>query len=200
VSRSRSDSRSGPATSSIANPKVPVALFVSLVAFWFILSDQTGLLFVVLGVASAALVTWLTAPLVDDVVGTVPHPVRMLPLQLWRFVVYLGWVLWRIVVSGLQVAWVVVNPKVPPQPRMLRFRTGMESGLARVMLANTISLVPGTLTVRLEGDTYLVHALVPEAAEDLLDGRMQTKIARIFLEDDEVAIDPVWEAAPEVRT
>jgi multicomponent Na+:H+ antiporter subunit E len=183
-------------TRRIANNKVPVTLFVLLLLFWFVLSDQYNLLFVAMGVGSAALVTWLTAPMVDDVVGIVPHPIGRLPLQLWRFAEYLAWVLWRVLVSAIQVAWIVVNPKVHPAPRMLRFRTNMESGIARVFLANTISLVPGTLTVSKEGQELLVHALVPEAVDDLLDGRMQTRIARIFFEAEEQAIDPRWEDPP----
>jgi multicomponent Na+:H+ antiporter subunit E len=181
------------------NLKVAIALFVSLLGFWFVLSDQRSLLFLGIGAVSAAFVTWLTAPFVDDVVGDDPHPLSALPAQAWHLAAYVVWVLWRIMVSSLQVAWVVLNPQVPPEPRMLRFRTDLQSNLARVVLANTISLVPGTLTVQLDGDELLVHALVPEAADDLLDGRMQTRVARIFLEGDQRIVDPRWEDPPELR-
>jgi multicomponent Na+:H+ antiporter subunit E len=175
-----------------------IVLFLVLVAFWFVLSDQYTPLFVVMGLASAALVTWLTAPLLATVLGTERRQLSRLPLRLWHTGAYLGWLTYSVFSSAIQVAWIVINPRVPPEPRMLRFRTSLDSRLARVILANTISLVPGTLTVRLEGDEYLVHALVPAAAENLLDGSMQTRIARMFFEEGERAIEPRWEPAPEV--
>jgi multicomponent Na+:H+ antiporter subunit E len=186
----------GPGTSRTINRKVAVMLFLSLLGFWYLLSDQYTTTFAVLGIASSALVTWVTAPLVAGVVGQVPHPLSQLPVQFLRFGQYVVWVLWRIVVSAGQVAWIVVNPRVPPEPSMLRFTTSLRSPLARVVYANTISLVPGTLTVQLDGDELLVHALVPDAAADLLDGRMERRIAGIFLEEGVPAIDPTWEPPP----
>jgi multicomponent Na+:H+ antiporter subunit E len=176
------------------------ALFVSLLVFWFVLSSQYNALFITMGVVSAALVTAVTAPLITAILEPRRHPLGKIPLRLWYLLVYLAWLAWSVMVSSLQVAWIVINPRVPPEPMMLRFRTRLPSRLARVMLANTISLVPGTMTVRLEGDEYLVHALVPSAAGDLLDGSMQSMIARVFLDEPEQPIDPRWETPPEVFT
>jgi multicomponent Na+:H+ antiporter subunit E len=152
--------------------RTTLGLFVSLLAFWFVLSDQYTPLF--------------------------HHSLVRFPARIWGSVVYLAWLTWQVMASGLQVAWIVMNPRVPPEPRMLRFRTNLQNRLARVILANTISLVPGTMTVRLVDDEYLVHALVPGAADNLLDGSMQTKVARMFLEPDQEAVDARWEEPPEV--
>lgn len=179
---------------------VHAGLFVLTLLFWLLLSSQDNLLFLAMGVGSAALVTVVTAPLVASALGTQRQPLTRLPLRLWRFAVYGLWLLRSIALSGLQVAWIVVNPRLAPEPRMLRFRTNLQSRFARVMVANTISVVPGTLTVRLEGDEYLVHALVPDSAADLLDGALQSRIAALFFEEPERAIDPVWEEPPEVAT
>jgi multicomponent Na+:H+ antiporter subunit E len=175
-------------------------LFALLLAFWFALSDQTSPLFIGMGVGSALLVTWLMTPLVVQAVGGHHHAARLIPSRAVAIVVYLAWLVWSILASAAQVSWIVINPRVPPEPVMLRFRTGFDSRLARVILGNTISLVPGTMTVRLEGDEYWVHALYPTAVENLLDGRMQTRVARMFGDEGERAIDPRWEAPPEVRS
>jgi multicomponent Na+:H+ antiporter subunit E len=179
--------------------RLHITLFLTLLAFWFVLSDQYSPLFIAMGVASAVLVTWVMTPIVAAVLGGRSQPVSRVPERLWRIAVYLVWLAWNVLSSALQVAWIVINPRVPPEPKMLRFRTNLESRFARVLLANTISLVPGTLTVRLDGDEYLVHALVPAAAENLLDGRMQTMIARMFCAEGEQAIDPRWETPFEVH-
>jgi multicomponent Na+:H+ antiporter subunit E len=179
--------------------RLHVALFSALLVFWFVLSDQYSPLFIAMGIGSALLVTWVMTPVVNAVLGEHDRPLSQVPLRLWRVVVYLAWLAWSVLSSGLQVAWIVINPRVPPEPKMLRFRTNLDSRFARVLLANTISLVPGTLTVRLSGDELLVHALVPAAADDLLDGSTQTMIARMFGEEGEKPVDPRWEPPFEVR-
>jgi multicomponent Na+:H+ antiporter subunit E len=84
-------------------------------------------------------------------------------------------------------------------PAELRFSTGLESRLARVVLANSITLVPGTMTMTLNEDEFVVHALTPAAADDLLSARMQNMIGSIFLEEPEPPPEVAWEPAVRVR-
>jgi multicomponent Na+:H+ antiporter subunit E len=107
--------------------------------------------------------------------------------------VYLGWLVSRMVVASVQVAYFVLHPRMPLEPAVLRFRTRMRSPLGRVILANTITLVPGTLTMHVDDDEYVVHALVPSAAADLLTARSQNMIGRMFLEEPDAAVWAVWE-------
>jgi multicomponent Na+:H+ antiporter subunit E len=178
---------------------IHAGLFALSMLFWVALSDQYNALFLSLGAASALLVAVVFEPIVAGVVGTRVHPLIRLPVRLWRFAVYGVWLLRSIVQGGFQVAWIVLNPRVHPEQRLLYFRTDLQSRFARVMVANTISVVPGTLTVRLDGDEFWVHTLVPDAASDLLDGTLQRRIGAIFLEDAHAAIDARWEEPPEVR-
>jgi multicomponent Na+:H+ antiporter subunit E len=161
---------------------VRIPLFLALLGFWFVLSGRLDPTFLVLGAISAAAVTIMTQDLVaDGLRGTLVaagHPLR----GAWRFGVYMVWLLWRIIVGNVQVAIVICNPRVPVDPRVLRFRTRIQSRFARVMLANSITLTPGTFTVDLTEDTYVVHCLVPRAAGDILSGEMQNMVARIFFE------------------
>jgi multicomponent Na+:H+ antiporter subunit E len=65
---------------------------------------------------------------------------------------------------------------------MVRFKSRQPGDLARVILGNSITLTPGTQTIMIDGDEYLVHALTPTTAEGLLGGTMQTKVARLFVD------------------
>jgi multicomponent Na+:H+ antiporter subunit E len=67
-------------------------------------------------------------------------------------------------------------------PRMVNFKTRLKSDVARVTLANSITLTPGTITVRVEGDVFTVHALSDKVASGL-PGEMEDRIARIFTEE-----------------
>jgi multicomponent Na+:H+ antiporter subunit E len=179
-------------------PRVAAVQFLALFGFWLLLSDQYRPLFLLMGAASAAAVTAMTGPVVATALGEQPWRLRRTGLRLWRFATYVVWLLGRIIVAGSQVAWVVLNPRVPVEPCELRFRASLDNRVARVILANTISLVPGTLTLQLEGDEYLVHAIRPEAVNELLDGSMQRMVGRIFFEDPGPAAEAVWLPTEEV--
>jgi multicomponent Na+:H+ antiporter subunit E len=69
---------------------------------------------------------------------------------------------------------------MPIDPVLVRFRTGMQSNLAKVTLGNSITLTPGTFTLWIEGDSFLVHAIHPDMASGLLDGTMQRTVAAVF--------------------
>lgn len=71
--------------------------------------------------------------------------------------------------SNLQVIRLVLSPVIEVEPCLIRFRTDLGTDGARVALANSITLTPGTLTVSLEGDELLVHALDREMAHGLAD-------------------------------
>jgi multicomponent Na+:H+ antiporter subunit E len=152
--------------------------FALLLAFWLLLSGEWRPLFVAMGVVSSALVTMLTYPLLRESLSSDgPAPGRRLVRAGWG-IVFVAWLLWRIVVASAQVANFALRPSLPFQPRFVRFTTKMRRPLSRVVLANSITLVPGTLTVRLDGDGYLVHCLIPGATDDLESARMQNLIGR----------------------
>jgi multicomponent Na+:H+ antiporter subunit E len=64
------------------------------------------------------------------------------------------------------------------------------------MLANSITLTPGTITVDFDDGNYSVHALVPSAAQSLLDAKMQSQLERIFGEREEASTDIRWIEKP----
>jgi multicomponent Na+:H+ antiporter subunit E len=159
--------------------------FGILFSFWLVLSDQRSVLFLVLGAASAGLVTLTTHRILDTVLVTAGTraPGRM-RRAVW-FVFFAGWLIARIVAASVQVAYFALNPRLPFEPTFVRFHTTMRRPLSRVILAVAITIVPGTLTVHLEGDQYLVHAALPKSADDLASGRMQNLIGRFLGEEPE---------------
>jgi multicomponent Na+:H+ antiporter subunit E len=166
--------------------------FVLLLAFWLVLSDQHNLLFLGIGAASAALVTGATHELFMEAFGRDRPHARRLGHRFWRFAVYVLWLTWRILVASLQVAYFAIHPRPPLQPRILRFRSRLRRPLAQTILANSITLVPGTLTLSVDDGEYLVHALLPGAADDLVNAKMQNMIGAFFLEAPEPAPTVTW--------
>ena len=79
-----------------------------------------------------------------------------------RYIVVL---LSEIVKANFCVMRLVLSNKYEPEPVLFTFRTKLGSQAAKVLLANSITLTPGTITVKLSGDRYVVHALDREIAE-----------------------------------
>jgi len=167
-----------------------IMLFVALLVFWQVLSARIDPLFFVLGVLSAALSTWLGVRLIDTVVGSAEDTPR---IHHGYLLSYLIWLLMQIPPAGFHVARVVLDPRRPPRPGVVRFRTELSSPAARTLLANSITLVPGTITTDVQGTEFTVHAFTPDSAADLATAAMQARIARAFRLEPEPPPQMVWE-------
>lgn len=168
-----------------------LVLFVLLLGFWFALSGQYNALFIGMGIASAALSAWFGGHLLDRTMG---HPGEHPRISLLWMLVYIGWLLLRIAPSAVQVAWIIVVPSRDPQPGMVRFRTELTSPAARTVLATSITMVPGTMTVDVQDDEFTVHSFTPDAADDLATAEMQGRIARIFRDGPQHPPEMIWES------
>jgi multicomponent Na+:H+ antiporter subunit E len=175
-----------------------VTMFLALLGFWQILSARIDPLFAVLGVLSAAVLTVYALWLVEHVLG--PRD-QVRPISPLGFLAFAGWMLLRMLASAVWVATVVLDPRRRPHPGVVHFDTTLPSAAARTMLANSISLVPGTITLNVQGPSFTVHAFTPQSVEDLATAATQRRIARVFRvpPDDPPAMtwDPVHDALPE---
>ncbi len=174
-------------------------LFVVLLVFWQLLSWRLDPLFIAIGVVSSVAVTWFAAQLLDGVIGPADATPRV---SLWHLTTFLAWLLLQIPPAGLVIARVVIDQRRPPRPGVVRFRTGLQSPAARTLLANAITLVPGTMTLNLDGDELTVHAFTPDAMLDLVTTETQRRIAKAFREPvDEPPVlvwEPIHDELPEV--
>lgn len=152
---------------------------VLLMVLWLILSGFFDLFHVSLGLLSVAIVLLINKEL--TFVQFFPDDVsEWEQMKLGRLPAFAVWLVKEIVVASLQVAAIVLNPKLPVEPVLVRFRTNLPSIGAKVMLGNTITLTPGTLTLAIEGDEFLVHAIQQKSAGGLIDGSMPRSVARLF--------------------
>ena len=169
--------------------------FSILLLFWLILSGHYQTKYILMGVIAAGMVTLFTHDLFYSLFH---HPsekktnVWLALLQIWRFMAYLPWLFSRIIIANIQIAYLVLHPRMPIEPALLQFRTKLKLNLAQVILANSITLTPGTVTVNLEDGKYIIHTLVPSSAQEILTARMQNKIGAIFLENKEPPPAPQW--------
>ena len=152
--------------------------FVVLFVPWLVLSGKFDSVHVGMGVLCSSLVAyWCADFLFQDKATTPGNRLR----QLAGFVGYMGWLLGQVILANLHVFRVALSPRMNEllSPQMVEFDSTLEKELSKFILANSITLTPGTVTVRVEGSRFLVHALTDSAARDI-PGVMEKRIAKIF--------------------
>jgi multicomponent Na+:H+ antiporter subunit E len=70
---------------------------------------------------------------------------------------YYGYFFKELVKSNLRLTAIVLSPSLPIRPGIVKVRTRLKSRMGRLMLANSITLTPGTLSVELDGEWLYVH-------------------------------------------
>lgn len=101
--------------------------------------------------------------------------VKILP----HIAVYVVVLLAEIIRSNLAITKLVLSQQIDVEPCLVKFRTGLKTDAARVALANSITLTPGTITVSLEGDNLLVHALNRDIADGLEGSMFERLLSRM---------------------
>lgn len=104
-------------------------------------------------------------------------------LRIGRLIVYMFWLAWQILISGFQIARVILTPSLPIQPSMIRFKVDLPNAHAKMILGNSITLTPGTLTVDIHEDEFMVHAIIPEAYAGIVDDQMPQEVLKLFTKD-----------------
>lgn len=89
--------------------------------------------------------------------------------KLLAFIGYVMILIIEIIKANIAVIHMIVTQREVVEPVIVRFRTSLRTETARVILANSITLTPGTITVSLEGDEYEVHCLDKSLAEGIED-------------------------------
>jgi len=183
------ESRNGKAaTNGSRRIRRTLVLIVILSLFWLILSGKIGLQYFIFMAAAIAIV-----------VSTNPDrpfaPSRGIGERLasaGHFFRYLVWLLWNILKANIEVAARILHPRMPIRPQLMIFRSPMKSDVARVVVANSMTLTPGTITVDLKDDRFLVHSLHPVSAGAVTEAHLQNAVGPMFHEDREAPPKVKW--------
>ncbi len=166
-----------------------MGLALVLFAFWMVLSGRTETKFVVYGIITALVTTWITYPLllVSNKDGSKKYFVFGVSIP--KAIMYFFWLMWQLVLANVDVLLATTAQELEIDPKVVRFRFKVDNPMASVVLANSITLTPGTVTLNVTDDgLYEIHALTANAAAGVLDGGMQKKVADLYGEKFDFAV------------
>lgn len=148
-------------------------MFLLLFALWIVFNGKCTAEIALLGLPVCALIYAFTC----RYIGLSPRrELRWLRRGL-RALSYLGFLLREIVRANLRVLRLVWSPLLVPEPELRSFRTRLRTEFGWAVLANSITLTPGTVTVHVRDDLFLVHCLDRDMAEGLESSDFERKIA-----------------------
>ena len=157
----------------------PVVIFLLLFLNWVILSGKFDAFHLGLGVVSCLIVTFLSQDLLyhDRTKG-----LKRRLLEAWAFVRYVPWIIWEVVKANVHVLKLAMTRKGYEEmsPRVVTFETYLKTDFAKFVLANSITLTPGTITMLIRGDVFHIHTMSQFLEDDLLTGSIERKVAEVF--------------------
>ena len=154
--------------------KYSFTLFLALLASWFCWSGHTAPWMLALGGLSCLFAIWVCMRM-----GIVDEEGAPVQLGFRPFTTYAPWLIKEIVKSNIDVTRIILSPKMKLERNLIEVGANQRTVLGRVILANSITLTPGTVSVSTEKDRILVHALSFSGAEEDISGEMSRRVCRL---------------------
>ena len=151
-----------------SKPAAMLLLFAALLVAWLVWSGLYKPLLLGLGFLSCVLCVYLA-----DRMGFFQR--LALVRVIARLPGYWVWVLKEVVVSSWDVARTILHPNMPISPTVVEIDAGTDNEAVQVILANSITLSPGTVTLDMHEGKLKVHCLTRAGAEALLAGEAQRR-------------------------
>ncbi len=157
-----------------------VLLFIFLFAIWLLLTLNVSTPNIAAGVVASAVVT------VFFTKYSLKTEKKLIQVQRYFWaLLYLFIFLWECIKANIDVMYRVIHPKLPVKPGIVKVKSVLKTDIAKVFLANSITMTPGTITVDIIDDSFFVHWIYvhsrdPEIYTQKILGRFEKYLKRIF--------------------
>lgn len=144
-----------------------------LFVFWLLLSGYFEPFLLAAGAGSAICVVLLARRM--KIVDREGHPIQMIA----AVVLYWPWLAKEIAKSAWDVSRIILDPRLPISPALVRFKPSQKTEVGLATHANSITLTPGTITVEAAQDEFLVHALTRAGGESVIGSEMDRRVSKV---------------------
>ncbi len=155
--------------------------FLIMGVVWLVLSGRFDYFHMGLGLISCLLVAYFSSDLLFD-----RPPAKAAAPIVFSYLAYLPWILGQVCLANWHVLKICLSPRMMEKidPHLVTFSSSLKSELSLVTLANSITLTPGTITVRVTVDgSFMVHAIDAKSGDPEGLKEMERKVARAFREE-----------------
>ena len=154
-------------------------VFISFILFlsvWLALSGKYDVFHVSLGIISSLIVAYTSRDLINNS-NNICKNIKIFI----KFLFYIPWLIYQIILSNFMITRIVLSKNVIKNinPRIFTYETVLTSDLAKMFLANSITLTPGTITISVVGNKLTIHALKEEGAIEGVKA-IEDKLLKVF--------------------
>ena len=157
-----------------------IVLFILSLIIWLLLTFSLSVPNIIVGIVASILTVVLFGKYFIKNVSPFLQPQR----YFW-LIVYLFVFIWECIKANFDVAYRVLHPAMPIKPGIVKVKLGVKGDFARMMLANSITMTPGTISVDIIDDYIFIHWIYistdnPEEYSEKVSGRFEKYIKKIF--------------------
>ncbi|WP_202709739.1 Na+/H+ antiporter subunit E [Sporosalibacterium faouarense] len=151
-----------------------IQIFI-LIIFWLILTEQITLERLVIGLVVCYVVFRFNMP---RKISKTPYGLHILR-KTYYLSIYLIILIKEIFIANFHVAKIVLSPKMNISPETITFKTNLKSDLNKTILANSITLTPGTITVSYTGNIFKIHCLEKDRINEVFNLRFEKILLKV---------------------
>lgn len=156
-------------------------LFIDSIILWLLLTWTLNIQSVLVGIAFSLLIALIFGNRFSQ------RPIKWLEPQryFWLIFIYIPFFSLQCVKANIDVAYRVIHPKMPIMPGIVRVKTRLKSKIGRTILANSITMTPGTLSVDIKDEYLYIHWIKvysedEEEATKIIVRRFERLLLKIF--------------------
>ena len=150
-------------------------MYVLFFLAWIIFNGNVTLEIVIFGVVIATLMFAFMCKFMDY---SLQKEKNVYKKSIW-FLAYVVLLIREIIKANLAIIPRILTIEEEMEPVLVKFRTNLKSDFTRMLLANSITLTPGTITVSMEGDEYTIHCLDTSLAEGLENSDFEKALRKL---------------------
>lgn len=157
-----------------------ITLFILSLIFWMLLTFEFTIPNIIVGTISSIICALFFGKVFVTNIYKLLQPRR----YFW-FIIYLFVFIWECIKANLDVAYRVLHPAMPIRPGIVKVKTTLKSDMAKMLLANSITMTPGTISVDIIDDDLYIHWIYirsedPEVYTGIITGAFEKYIKRII--------------------
>ena len=151
-----------------------ISLFILIFAIWFILSGSSANFYLISGVCSSFVALIIVEKLFLETI------IKQQTYSILYSIKYVFWLMFEIFKSTQNIIKIIWQPNLKISPSFGFVSTELSDKLAKIIYANSITLTPGTLTMKLDANRLVVHSLTNSGFEELSEGKMESQLVKLI--------------------
>lgn len=151
--------------------KGSVLIFVLMMGFWLLMATSVHWQHILVGTIFSLILVLFWSHLV-----IAEQQTQFTIKQVYLLIKYFIKLVLEVISANIAVAMIVLNPRLNISPGIIIMRCELKRTLLRVLFVNSITLTPGTITLDLEDNLLIVHAITEDMAEGVLDWDLNKRL------------------------